>query len=137
MDMANEDGHIVGRVVMVKEGSKAHHALRLSIGKWVGIVKGEVEDDGIHNCALCCAFYNWSKCDGCPVRKETGYDGCRGTPYNGYQGSLYDGDKLLFARNELAFLKSLLPPGDPLKRSGLEVNAWHDLFVSRKRRQAL
>lgn len=90
------------------------NALRISIGKWVGIRDGEVEDAGGDNCALCSVYATMEAylknrgCSGCPVKMDTGSRGCFGTPYHDGPG-----DEVAIAM--IAYLKSLLPEGDPLK----------------------
>lgn len=64
--------------------------LRLSIKKWLTIVELHLAggpdavrmDGGIRTCALCQIYF--PSCDNCPIRKHTGYPGCRGTPYDDY-----------------------------------------------------
>lgn len=101
-------------------------ALRGSIAKWEAIVEKRGEDNGCGNCPLCLKFNRMhttgarhrysneddspppSNCAGCPVAEATGQDYCDGSPYERY-GTLTRPHGV--AVEELAFLKSLLPPG--------------------------
>jgi len=62
-------------------------ALEGSVEKWWKIVKGTGVDAGVNNCPLCQLYYHHSSglyyntCKGCPVRNDTQYADCRGTPY--------------------------------------------------------
>ena len=69
---------------------------------------------GVRTCPLCSKFFRWKSengfiCDGCPIKKFTGRNGCEGTPYN--QIADIDtqtvGDYRVAIANEIAFLKSL------------------------------
>lgn len=60
--------------------AKTLKALRGSIAKWQRIVAGDGVDEGAENCALCALFID-AECVGCPVSKNTGMDGCIGSPY--------------------------------------------------------
>jgi hypothetical protein len=98
-------------------------ALRGSIAKWEAIVAGKGKDKGCANCPLCLKFNRghihrdkseslpeegpWN-CAGCPVAEVTRRDYCEGSPYERY--NIY-ATLPLVALEELAFLKSLLPPG--------------------------
>jgi len=94
--------------------------LDLSIEKWRRVVKHlsgitrfeeydwEVEM-GVCNCALCIMFAP-HKCNGCPVKKATGYGKCNKTPYEDFREARIDKDlkgmqKAAIA--ELKFLESL------------------------------
>ena len=91
--------------------------LGLSIEKWEAIVRlleaGErVANDGAtKTCALCRVYSLLVNCNGCPVRKRTGFSYCWETPYEEWckqaQGDLDPGAMLAAARAELDFLKSL------------------------------
>jgi hypothetical protein len=100
-------------------------ALQGSIAKWQAIVDGTGEDLGCENCPLCAKFnrahlqldsdddeygdYDGPvNCAGCPVAEATGRDFCDGSPYEQYLDLTRPLD---VAAQELAFLKSLLPPG--------------------------
>ena len=93
-------------------------ALKGSIAKWEKIVKGDMVDLGTDNCPLCDLF--WSpdlKCLGCPVSAKVGVGGCVGSPYMPWLQLFPWGESKRVktkkqreaAREELAFLKSLLP----------------------------
>jgi len=94
-------------------------ALRGSIAKWEGIVAGTVENKGAENCPLCQKFHpdynpNILNCDGCPVKAKTRIGGCIDTPYTTYseaefEGDISDQELRVLAKDELDFLKSLLP----------------------------
>ena len=101
-------------------------ALQGSIAKWEAIVWDGGEDRGVDNCPLCSEFYFSADCSGCPVAEYTGGTMCEDTPYVAWQrafmreaGAWGGGvDAHLFvldeathkaAKDELAFLKSLLP----------------------------
>lgn len=93
-------------------------ALRGSIEKWEKIVDGG-RDPGVKGDALCRMFL-WNSdtgkedCMGCPVREETGQPYCEDTPYEDYRATqaLHSRKqrRVLMARLELLFLRSLLPP---------------------------
>lgn len=116
-------------------------ALRASITHWQDIVDDPDNAKlGFDHCALCQEFHPSTSpirqeayqkdssvmCLGCPVREATGQHGCLGSPYDQAELLAPDGwpedasaetlvakrqDFLWAARKELAFLKSLLPPG--------------------------
>ena len=69
--------------------------LNLSIEKWEDIVKhldgitefaefNQEVEVGVSNCALCLAYARY-KCNGCPVKKATGYGSCDKTPYEDFR----------------------------------------------------
>lgn len=68
---------------------------------------------GVRTCPLCAKFWSWQEysftCNGCPIKKFTGEDGCEGTPY--VQIASFDtqtvGDYQVAIANEISFLKSL------------------------------
>lgn len=116
-------------IVKVRANSKAHHALRLAIGKWIHIRDKEprVANYGAPTCALCFLFSPWyltgparGECEGCPV-KDNGHRYCDGSPYDWYHTARLNdesADKLSsFASAEVKFLKLMLPDSDPLKHS--------------------
>ena len=99
-------------------------ALEGSIKKWTAIVRStKAKDRGMVNCPLCRLFIgNYLCCLSCPVQKETGREGCKGSPYMNWLEhmqrihSLSDysrhkdcSDCLRLAKAELEFLKKLLP----------------------------
>lgn len=93
--------------------SETLEALKGSIAKWEAIVEGTGTDKGTENCPLCRLFHQdytdkgpETCCDGCPVFEHTGVRSCGGTPY-----SRYEDDDEETAKEELDFLKSLLPAG--------------------------
>lgn len=98
-------------------------ALRGSIQKWEKIVAGTGSNGGAYNCPLCLKFNTAlnggtkCRCFGCPVFAATGQHGCNGSPYERYEeleddGDLNEEEMQEVAEEELAFLKSLLPPKD-------------------------
>jgi len=108
-------------------------ALKSSIKKWEAIARGEGQDDGAFNCALCQLFHpdfapcvdcSMCGCLLCPVGKRTGKSGCRGTPYEEWESHHRrkhpeTADELTrkvlcdecrrIAQKEMNFLQSLLP----------------------------
>ena len=100
-------------------------ALKGSIEKWKKIVAGTGEDHGQENCPLCALFYKDDgsqeedkECVGCPVMKKTGDPYCTSSPYVAWLDASPSGEiptkasspaLLDAAKQELAFLKSLLP----------------------------
>lgn len=99
-------------------------ALRGSIAKWEGIVKGTMEDRGTKNCPLCHMYHPMHKsplirlaelegCYGCPVAERTGEHFCKGSPHEQYVDA-DPGSELekQLAVQELEFLKSLVPEGE-------------------------
>lgn len=90
-------------------------ALEASIEKWKRNtkIKHTLEATiGSQDCPLCHMFWR-ADCRGCPVREQTGYDGCSGTPYDGANNAYYHSDLAEFhdaARKEVAFLESLRDP---------------------------
>lgn len=110
-------------------------ALRGSIAKWRAIVDSTGADEGTDNCPLCALFFVTPGakkfCIGCPVSERTSQDGCFGTPYTAWAllrdehvgGNLSTtlanfpidvvDDARDAAREELTFLRALLPPDDP------------------------
>ncbi len=89
-------------------------ALKGSIKKWEGIVKGTVSEQGADNCPLCKMF---EECEECPVQEHTGQDHCDDTPYynahtatNQNRYAVTEEAKRL-AQLEVDFLESLLPEG--------------------------
>lgn len=111
----------------IKMNAKTLKALKGSIQHWNRLATGKRkkrEGLGCSHCDLCKLYiYNQKDsptggdmCVGCPVYEETGLKSCFGSPY--HRASLilrdvgYDMDHELFkeaAREELEFLKSLLP----------------------------
>jgi hypothetical protein len=98
---------------------KTLKALEGSIEKWEKIIKYKEQDHGSSNCPLCIVF-PLANCYGCPIAIKTKKDGCRGTPYTKWfkhNQKMHDGLALKIhcpicrkiAKDELAFLKSLLP----------------------------
>ncbi len=104
---------------------RTREALEGSIEKWRAIERGDGEDLGTSNCPLCRLFRE-NGCIDCPVREETGYIGCHGSPYGAFMEALHDaaGEDATrideapldeaphlkrLARDEREFLESLLP----------------------------
>ncbi len=115
---------------------KTLEALRGSIDKWKAIERGDGLDLGITNCPLCALFIN-DCCEGCPVRTETGYAGCTGSPYGYFRAALNaaagrdavcideapldEAPRLKrLARDEREFLESLLPENAGRTRAPME-----------------
>lgn len=96
-------------------------ALKGSIKKWENIITGVGVDLGPTNCALCRQFNVYDErqdtvdCTGCPVFDHTGQHGCHGTPYDEWSDHDFIRvrddlpESLRIAKDELKFLKSLLP----------------------------
>jgi hypothetical protein len=95
-------------------------ALKGSIEKWRKIVEEGGVDQGDRNCPLCKLFNRCREgggCAGCPVDDASIGKGCNNTPYEEWQTLVEDdGDatantdeKMIAARAELDFLRSLLP----------------------------
>lgn len=102
-------------------------ALKGSIKKWERIVEGTGADRGAKNCPLCklflreCAPRNkpCMHCVGCPVHDKTGRSSCMDSPYDDWSsylnqndrenGNVFDRRSKQLAKNELEFLKGLLP----------------------------
>lgn len=108
----------------VTPGSEAHHALRLSIGKWIHLsqlddeaARDRVDEPSTITCALCnlyatgisTQYETW--CASCPVAHRTGKRGCADTPIS---KTCIDAPS---AWKEVQFLKSMLPDSDPLKHA--------------------
>jgi hypothetical protein len=101
-------------------------ALRASIAKWernAEAKKPAVYKIGEADCPLCALFIYPDRCEGCPVFEKVGERFCRGTPYiaasatrvtwNEHPSSEYFRDCAhAVARDEVAFLKSLLPEAE-------------------------
>ena len=102
-------------------------ALEDSIAHWARLVTGNRQEGEAPDwrwCALCARFYNPSdQCDGCPVKEETGVNGCDDTPYI-YAANAWDAhgkDSPEFrraARKVLAFLASLRPTTEQTTEKG-------------------
>lgn len=106
--------------------AKTLAALEESIAKWKRNAQAMAPGEyltGPDNCSLCVLFHEGC-CEGCPVMARTGRDYCRFTPYNfaatlcekwWMTGDPRDGQKARdAAREEAAFLESLLPASDAL-----------------------
>mgnify|MGYP001586513168 CR=1 FL=1 len=113
-------------------------ALKGSIKKWERIVKTTTaKDDGIYNCSLCKLFYaliskNFlsESCHACPIYSKTNQCFCYATPYSAWvdhqRVEHFDNttevnhrhhekgckECLQISKDELNFLKSLLPKND-------------------------
>ena len=99
-------------------------ALMESIAKWELNARAETPEDvltGVHECPLCRMFWKGGReCRGCPIEKKTGQINCHGTPYvhadarldewyDGPESSVAKADFHKAAREEVEFLRSLLP----------------------------
>lgn len=106
--------------------AKTLAALEASIAKWKRNALAMAPNDyltGSGDCPLCILFHA-DACRGCPVMDITGEPYCDGTPYkSAYRihekwclfGGPRDGQKARdAAREEVAFLESLLPANDAL-----------------------
>lgn len=102
----------------MKMTQRALRALKLSIAHWRRLATGKrrkFESTHGGDCALCVIYrQGLVDCSGCPVMKKTGHSVCAKTPYHeaNYNAITFGLDSLEFrmaARNELAFLRSLLP----------------------------
>lgn len=101
-------------------------ALKASIAKWERNAEAKTPrgyKTGPESCALCKLFF-WKDCDGCPVAQNTGSLFCNGSPYEHaweayavwriYPKDAERRDRAhAAARDEVAFLKSLLPEATP------------------------
>lgn len=99
-------------------------ALKASIAKWDKNARVRNLDNattGADDCALCFLFHEEYReddepsCFGCPVRGATGSDWCHGSPYIEANNFRRNGDAFGFrakAKEEAAFLRSLLPDGE-------------------------
>lgn len=103
---------------MTPETLKALKALKASIAKWEKNARVRNLDNakiGAKECPLCRLFAD-DGCLGCPVRQATGMKRCWGTPWeDACDAKLYSKDVAAFraaAREEVAFLRSLLPEGE-------------------------
>jgi hypothetical protein len=105
--------------------AKTLEALKASIAKWernaeaADVFEFKISEK---DCPLCAMFKIWpDECDGCPVFEKTGAKFCRETPYISAATARRDwryGDgpadrAHAAARDEVAFLKSLLPEETP------------------------
>jgi len=105
---------------MLKVTKEQRRALMLSRNKWKRIVEKGAKDNGTDDCPCCKLWY--SKvfgCDGCPIAKHTGRDGCEGTPYikwmmhqtdqdEWYPFTVFNAKSKRLAQAELDFLQDLL-----------------------------
>ena len=110
--------------------NEALEALKKSIIKWEKIAKSTKEKDlGGYNCGLCGLFVDVA-CVGCPIYSKTKKKYCKDTPFiewshhaqlHGRNDTYFDKglrreprckECLGLVREELNFLKSLLPKGE-------------------------
>ena len=83
-------------------------ALQLSIKKWEAIADyleenkqvGTINSNGVVTCALCQLYIDKTRCGECPIKEDTGKDGCFGTPQS-HEPTLSN------ARLELHYLRNL------------------------------
>lgn len=106
--------------------AKTLEALKASIAKWERNAEAERPDDvliGARDCPLCRIFhwaFGGNDCKGCPIY-DAGHHGCEKTPYaaadTAFEEWQYGNGKLsdfrAAARDEVSFLKSLLPEETP------------------------
>jgi hypothetical protein len=95
-------------------------ALKGSIEKWRKIVEEGEINRASNDCPLCAMFIR-ADCEGCPIKQATAQRFCKGTPYFDFEywdddayeanqtGRADTDDKMVAARAELDFLRSLLP----------------------------
>lgn len=94
-------------------------ALKASIAKWERNARARKPHNyllQVSDCPLCGLFFN-KACVGCPVSAQTGVDCCDNSPYRPaveahYRWEMGTGSvnaARAAARDEVAFLKSLLP----------------------------
>lgn len=103
-------------------------ALKSSIDKWIKIYRGEAEDLGPKNCALC-KKYIARMCVGCPVSDKTGIKYCEGSPYTKFDEGLQRLFKEFDKSDKVAFdtltadelVKHKLIPSSKVPRSRLAV----------------
>ena len=105
--------------------AKTLEALKASIAKWERNAEAKTPADyriGEIDCPLCGLFIYPDRCEGCPVFAKTGERFCRSTPYmlaSSLRTWWSEGDNAFrdhaqsAARDEVAFLKSLLPEETP------------------------
>jgi hypothetical protein len=107
--------------------AKTLEALKASIAKWERNAEAKTRFEyrtGDDDCPLCELFIYPGNCEGCPVFDRTGERFCRGTPYIkasnarmrwGADPKSPDAPERAHAaaRDEVAFLKSLLPEATP------------------------
>lgn len=101
-------------------------ALKKSIKHWEENVAAKTSDEANpygNSCALCDIFLVNNRCDGCPVKASTGWDGCVDTPWAAAEKAYQHWDLarkfarkkvhhrywVVAATRELEFLRSLLP----------------------------
>ena len=96
-------------------------ALKASIAKWERNAEATSPYEfrtSAGDCQLCELFLNYDGCEGCPVFERTGERRCKGTPYvtafaaktDWFDAAYGAADRAhAAARDEVAFLKSLLP----------------------------
>ena len=97
---------------------KTETALRQSVEKWrknSRVRKLGNAKVGAEHCPLCLLFNDYVNpdvgegCNCCPVKGRTGHAGCVGTPYEDAEGACDEESFRAAAKEELAFLESLLP----------------------------
>lgn len=104
---------------MTPMNAQTLEALKASIAKWERNAEAERPDEYLTSdvdCPLCVLFIR-SDCDGCPVFERAGERECRGTPYRTAVSARFNWNRdqngaaraRAAARDEVAFLKSLLP----------------------------
>jgi len=110
--------------------AKTLEALQASIEKWKrnAVAKTPTEyTTGSDTCPLCAVFIR-RRCEGCPVREQTGVAWCIRTPYQPARDAKYHWaagtgrarQARIAARAEVAFLESLLPA--PLSRASAQAD---------------
>ena len=105
--------------------AKTLEALKASIAKWERNAEADRATSyrtSPSDCPLCDLFFR-EECQGCPVSERTGRSKCDGTPYDDahrakvrwYWGVFSEAEQYAHAaaRDEVAFLKSLLPEETP------------------------
>ena len=105
--------------------AKTLEALKASIAKWERNAEAKTPGEfrtHANDCPLCELFnHKPDNCNGCPVKDKTGEKFCRRTPYvladsanHAWRQGFGPQDRAhAAARDEVAFLKSLLPEATP------------------------
>lgn len=107
----------------VAQSLTTEQAIKFSVQKFeksLKVIQGLDDEEeffprfGVTTCPLCAKFWryyeNGPSCDGCPIKKFTGMNGCVDTPYDSEIQTAEDVyDYKVAIAHEIAFLKSLKP----------------------------
>lgn len=106
----------------VAQSLSTEQAIKFSVQKFeksLKVIQGLDDEEGffprfgVTTCPLCAKFWKYEHntvfCDGCPIKKFTGLDGCVGTPYPQLEESYDVGEHKINLQKEIDFLKSLKP----------------------------